>query len=163
MIWAQFLRSCVSQASCWHYGSIPFSDTRGGRFKPFCCDDKYFCYWIRWIQYKHLGKTLRYTMESICWVLRRSSTALLLKCLVESNFTNWPIMVPNNSSSIRPLSNLFIKETYRWCKDWIGRPGWIGKTQNVFIKLWNCYQRKCWLIGWTKIPVISCLFPWYFS
>ena len=29
----------------------------GGRFEPFHCYDKYFCHWIRWIQWKHLGKT----------------------------------------------------------------------------------------------------------
>ena len=30
--------------SCWHFGSIPVCYTRGGRFEPFYCNDKYF-YW----------------------------------------------------------------------------------------------------------------------
>ena len=28
-----------------------------GRFEPFYCNAKYFCHWIRWIQWKHLGIT----------------------------------------------------------------------------------------------------------
>ena len=43
--------------SCWYCGSILVSNTRGGRFKPFYCNDKYFCHWNRWIQWQHLGKT----------------------------------------------------------------------------------------------------------
>ena len=34
--------------SCWHCGSILVSCTRGGRFEPFHCNDKYFCHWIQW-------------------------------------------------------------------------------------------------------------------
>ena len=40
--------------SCWCCRSILVSNTRGGWFKPFYCNDKYFCHWIQW---KHLGKT----------------------------------------------------------------------------------------------------------
>ena len=29
----------------------------GGRFELFNCNDKYFCHWIQWILWKHLGKT----------------------------------------------------------------------------------------------------------
>ena len=40
--------------SCWHFGSTLVSNTRGDRFEPFHCNDKYFCQRIQW---KHLGKT----------------------------------------------------------------------------------------------------------
>ena len=32
--------SCLSHVSCWRYDSILVSYTMGGRFEPFCCNDK---------------------------------------------------------------------------------------------------------------------------
>ena len=55
--WNMNWGSCLSHVSSWCCGSILVSYTRGGRFEPFYCNDKYFCHWIRWIQWKHLGKT----------------------------------------------------------------------------------------------------------
>ena len=50
-------RFCLSYASCWCSGSILVSNTWSGWFEPFYNNDNYFCHWIRWIQWKHLGKT----------------------------------------------------------------------------------------------------------
>ena len=58
----------VSHVSCWCCGSILVSYTRGGRLEPFYYNGIYFCHWIRWFQWKHLGKTpLNYypTLENI--------------------------------------------------------------------------------------------------
>ena len=40
MNWVQF-KDPVSHM-CWHCGSILVSYTRGGKFEPFYCNDKYF-------------------------------------------------------------------------------------------------------------------------
>ena len=39
MNWAQF----KDHVSCWHWVSILVSYSRGGRFEPLYCNDKYFC------------------------------------------------------------------------------------------------------------------------
>ena len=40
MNWAKY----KDRLSHWHFGSILVSYTRGSRFKPFYCNDKYFCH-----------------------------------------------------------------------------------------------------------------------
>ena len=47
----------VVVCTCLCFGSILVSCTRSGRFEPFYCNDKYFCHWICWIQWQHLGET----------------------------------------------------------------------------------------------------------
>ena len=43
--------------SCWYCGSILVSYKRGGRFEPFCCNEKYVLSLNLVNSVKHLGKT----------------------------------------------------------------------------------------------------------
>ena len=44
-----------------------WSLTRGGRFEPFCCNDKYFCHSVQW---KHLRKNsnIEFSLNACLWI-----------------------------------------------------------------------------------------------
>ena len=48
--WTMNLAKYKDRLSHWHFGSILVSYTRGNRFKPFYCNDKFFCHRSRRIQ-----------------------------------------------------------------------------------------------------------------
>ena len=56
MNWSQFIDPDSNMCPAGTNGSILVSNTRGGKFESFYCNDKYFCNWIQQIQWKHLRK-----------------------------------------------------------------------------------------------------------
>ena len=77
MNWSQF-KDPVSHMCL--AGSILVSNVGGGRFEPFYCYDKYFCHWIRWIQWKHLGKTQLGCESFTGWLIGHESASAREQC-----------------------------------------------------------------------------------
>ena len=98
MNWAQFKHPVSHMCLA---GTVVASYKRGGRYEPFYFNDKYFCH-IRWIQWKHLGKTPLsecYQISSKVQKLKKLLDYLKWSQNTKANTEKWslPVNVPDIS------------------------------------------------------------------
>ena len=133
--WIGFsIRICsVTSPSLWSSGIIPVSYTGDPRFQPHIAHFlllKFFCHWIRWIQWKHLEKTPMFLIP-IHW-----SVFLWLLKTIRDIIAGWniPCGIWHAWTPCRNIKRIWQKRQYQ--RILIGEL-YFAPTRNFIFTFWS--------------------------